>query len=312
MPLSHQSKIYVAGHTGMVGGAVVERLRELGYQNFTLATHKQLDLIDQAATFAWFERERPEIVIHSAALVGGIEANRNRPAEFLYDNLMMAGNVFEGARRVGVEKLLYLASSCMYPRECPQPMREEDLMTGPLEPTNEGYALAKIAGMKLGQTYSRQYGMDCVTVVPCNLYGPNDSFDPVGSHVLAALVRKFVCAKRAGDEAVTMWGTGLARREFLHASDAAAAIVTVLEKYDSREPINIGAGDDVSISELANLVCEVVGYEGAIQWDPSKPDGMPRKLVDSSLIRSLGWAPKIGLRQGIEEMVGIFEEGGHG
>jgi len=296
----------------MVGITLVEKLRSAGYRNLLLAPHSELELRDQVQTFDWFEKNRPEIVVHAAAKVGGIEANRTHMGEFLYDNLVMACNVFEASRRVGAAKVLFIASSCMYPRDCPQPMREEDLMTGPLEPTNEGYAIAKIAGMKLAQTYTAQYGMNCVTAVPCNLYGPNDDFDPVNSHVLSALVRKFVTARDANEPSVTMWGTGVARRELMHVADVASAIVLLMDMYDSSDAINVGPGDDISISELANLVSEAAGYRGEINWDPSKPDGMPRKLMDSSGMRALGWTPHVTLKEGVKEMVALYEKGNHG
>jgi GDP-L-fucose synthase len=291
-------KVYVAGHTGLVGSALVRRLG--GAEGLLVRTIDELDLIDQRATNSFFEKERPEQVYLVAGRVGGIQANSTYPAEFIYQNLMMEANVIHAACRYGAKKLLFTGSSCIYPKLAPQPLREEHLLTGPLEPTNEWYAIAKIAGIKLCQAYRRQYGFAAISAMPTNLYGPGDNFDLQTSHVLPALMRKFHEAKAAGAPAVKVWGTGTPRREFLHVDDLADALVFLMERYDREEIINVGTGEDLTIRELCEMLSEVVGYEGKIEYDPSMPDGTPRKVMDVSRLRSLGWAPRISLRQGIE------------
>ncbi len=298
--MEHSSTIYVAGHRGLVGSALVRRLTEQGYTNIITRTHAELELTDQAAVDAFFAEIKPEYVFLAAAKVGGIMANNTQPAEFIYGNLMVQTNVIESAHRHGVKKLLFLGSSCIYPRLAPQPIKEEYLMTGPLEPTNEPYALAKIAGIIMAQSYTRQYGMNTVSVMPTNLYGINDNFDLTSSHVLPAMIRKFDDAKKNGASSVTLWGTGSPRREFLHVDDMAAACVYLMEHYDDPSIVNIGTGEDVSIKELAEMIKHVVGYEGEIIWDTTKPDGTPRKLLDVSKINGLGWKHKISMEDGIK------------
>lgn len=301
--LQKTHRIYVAGHNGMVGSAIVRLLKERGFSDLLLRTHQELDLCDQAAVRDFFACEKPDTVILAAARVGGIKANMEHLADFLYENLMIQSNVIHQAYLNGVRRLCFLGSSCIYPRECPQPIREEYLMTGPLEPTNEGYAIAKIAGMKMADFYRRQYGADWISVMPCNLYGTNDSFDLNTSHVVSALVKKFVDAADSGADHVEVWGTGSARREFLHVDDAADGILFAMENYQQDGHINLGFGEDVTIKELAELVKEMSGFKGKIVWDASKPDGMPRKRMDISRIRKLGWSPKISLREGIEKTI---------
>ena len=307
--LKLDSKIYVAGHRGLVGSAIVRRLEGLGYTNLVTRRHGELDLTDQAAVRGFFAEERPAFVFLAAAKVGGIRANDRYPAEFIYQNLMIEANVVEAAYRSGVGRLLFLGSSCIYPRLAEQPMREEALLTGTLEPTNEPYAVAKIAGIKLCESYNRQYGTDFRSVMPTNLYGPGDNFDLSDSHVIPALIRKFHEARVSGAPSVEVWGTGEARREFLHVDDMAAACVHVMglpreifaqHTQPMLSHINIGTGQDVTIRELAELVRDVVGFEGEILFDRSKPDGAPRKLLDVSRIRALGWEARIGLREGLE------------
>jgi GDP-L-fucose synthase len=297
--MEHSSKIYVAGHRGLVGSALVRALMQQGYTNIVTRTHAELELTDQSAVNAFFEKEKPEYVFLAAAKVGGIMANSTQPAEFIHGNLAVQTNVIDAAYRHGTKKFLFLGSSCIYPRLAPQPIKEEYLMTGPLEPTNEPYALAKIAGIIMAQSYTRQYGMNTVSVMPTNLYGINDNFDLTSSHVLPAMMRKFDDAKNSGAPSVTLWGTGSPRREFLHVDDMAAACVFLMEHYDDPSIVNIGTGEDVSIKELAELIKKVVGYEGEIIWDSSKPDGTPRKLLDVSKIHSLGWKHKISMQDGI-------------
>ncbi|MCC7464141.1 MAG: GDP-L-fucose synthase [Gammaproteobacteria bacterium] len=299
--MNHGSRIFVAGHRGLVGSAIVRRLRALGHDRLLLRSRQELDLADQAAVRACFERERPEYVFLAAAKVGGIQANATRPAEFIADNLAIQTNVIDAAWRSGTTKLLFLGSSCIYPKHAPQPMREDCLLTGPLEPTNEWYAIAKIAGLKMAAAYRRQYGFDAISAMPTNLYGPGDSFDLANSHVLPALLRKFHEAKLAGAAEVVVWGSGAPRREFLHVDDLADALVLLMQRYSEEAPINVGCGSDISIAELAALIGEVVGFRGRIVYDASKPDGTPRKLLDVSKLGALGWAPKIGLREGITE-----------
>ncbi|MDR6290505.1 GDP-L-fucose synthase [Inquilinus ginsengisoli] len=293
-------RVWVTGHNGMVGSALMRRLAR---ENCTLLTADRttVDLTSQAATEAWMAEERPEVVFAAAGRVGGIAANATHPAEFLYENLMIAANVIHAAHRIGVEKLLYLGSSCIYPRDTAQPIRESRLLTGPLEGTNEAYAIAKIAGVKLVESYARQYGCRFVSAMPTNLYGPNDNFDLETSHVLPALIRRIHEAKVQGQATVTIWGSGRPRREFLHVDDLADACVAVMKRYDNPTPINIGSGEDVAIADLAGLVARVVGYEGQLAFDPSRPDGTPRKLLDTTKLARLGWRPAIGLEDGIRD-----------
>ena len=293
------SAIFVAGHAGLVGSAVLRRLAADGYTNLLTARREQLDLRDQAAVNYWFRAHRPEYVYLVAGTVGGIMANSTRPAEFLYDNMMIHGTVVHASHLFGVTKLLYLGSSCIYPRQATQPITEEELLTGPLEPTNEAYALAKIAGIKLCDSYRRQYGANFISAMPTNLYGPNDNFDLTSSHVLPALIRKFHDAKSAGSAQVEIWGTGSAMREFLHVDDLARACVFLMEHYDQEGHINVGTGEDLSIRALAELVRDIVYPAAELAFDTSKPDGTPRKVLDVSRLRALGWSPTIGLEDGI-------------
>lgn len=298
--LPHDARIYVAGHRGLVGSAITRRLLEAGATSILTAPREDLDLRSQSAVDAWFDRHRPEYVFLVAGTVGGILANSTRPAEFLYDNLMIHATVVHAAWRSGVKRLLYLGSSCIYPRASAQPIREEELLTGPLEPTNEAYAIAKIAGIKLCQAYRKQYGCDFISAMPTNLYGPGDNFSLEDSHVLPALLRRFHDAKIAGLREVTIWGTGSPRREFLHVDDLAGACLFLMESYRGEGHLNVGTGEDVSIRELAEMVREIVAPEVDLRFDASKPDGMPRKLLDVSRIHDLGWRHRIGLREGIE------------
>jgi GDP-L-fucose synthase len=293
-------RVFVAGHRGMVGSALMRRLVQEECRLLT-ATREALDLRDQAAVDRWFDEHRPQAVFLAAARVGGIHANATHPGEFLYDNLAIAANVIEAARRCQVEKLLFLGSSCIYPRLAPQPMPESCLLTGALEPSNEAYAIAKIAGLKLCQAYRRQYGCDFVSVMPTNLYGPHDNFDLASGHVLAALIAKTDAAIRQAGETVEIWGTGQPRREFLHVDDLADAVVFLMQNWSEDEPINIGSGEDVTIAELAGLIARVLGFTGRFVFDPSKPDGAPRKLLDVSKLTALGWRPRIGLAEGIRQ-----------
>jgi GDP-L-fucose synthase len=292
-------KIFVAGHRGMVGSALVRRLEAEAFSNLVTRERAHLDLTDESAVAKFFAKERPDIVIVAAAKVGGIKANNDYPVEFLVENLRIQNNVIRAAHENGVRKLLFLGSSCIYPKFAPQPIQESALLTGPLEPTNDAYAIAKIAGIKLCQAYCREYGKNFISVMPTNLYGPNDNFDLETSHVLAALLRKAHEAKTRDDQRLVVWGTGKPRREFLHVDDLASACLLLLEKYDSPEIINVGYGEDISIRELAELVCDVVGFDGELAWDTTKPEGTPRKLLDVSKIRALGWKPAIPLRDGI-------------
>jgi GDP-L-fucose synthase len=297
--MTPDSRIFVAGHNGLVGSALVRRLEADGASRLLLRSRAELDLRDARAVDAFFAAERPEYVFLAAAKVGGIVANDTYPADFIRDNLAIQLNVIDAAHRHGTDKLLFLGSSCVYPKHAPQPMREEHLLTGPLEPTNEAYAIAKIAGLKLCEAYRRQYGARFISAMPTNLYGPNDNFDLETSHVLPALIRRFHEAKLAGAASVTLWGTGTPRREFLHVDDLADACVHLMLHYDGAEPVNVGWGRDIGIRELAELVAGVVGYEGAVEWDASRPDGTPRKLLDTSRLQGLGWAPRIGLEEGV-------------
>jgi len=299
--LKKSDKIFIAGHRGMVGSALVRRLETERFTNLLTRDRSHLDLSDESAVAKFFAEARPDIVILAAANVGGIKANNDFPVEFLLDNLRIQNNVIRSAYQTGVRKLLFLGSSCIYPKLAPQPIPESALLTGPLESTNEPYAIAKIAGIKLCQAYTREYGTNFISVMPTNLYGPNDNFDLETSHVLAALLRKAHEAKSRNENKLIVWGTGESRREFLHVDDLAAACLLLLEKYDSAEIINIGSGEDVTIRELAKLVCDVVGFDGELVWDKTKPDGTPRKLLDVTRIRVLGWQPTIPLRKGIEQ-----------
>ena len=298
-PMPKDARIYVAGHGGLVGSAVVRRLQAGGFTNVLTATRAQLDLRDQGAVNTWFEQNRPDYVFLVAGTVGGILANSTRPAEFIYDNLMIHGTVVEASHRVGVTKLLYLGSSCIYPRHATQPITEEQLLTGPLEPTNEWYAIAKIAGIKLCQAYRRQYGSDFISAMPTNLYGPEDNFDLSSSHVLPALIRKFHDAKQSGGKAVEIWGTGSPMREFLHVDDLADACVFLIENYSDDMHINVGTGVDLSIRELAEKVRNVVYPAAELHFDTSKPDGTPRKVLDVSRLNNLGWSPSYTLDSGL-------------
>ena len=291
--------ILVAGARGLVGSAVVRRLRRERFQNLLTPTRQELDLSNQAAVNAWFETNRPEYVYLGAGTVGGILANSSRPAEFIYDNLMIHANVIDVAYRTGVRRLLYLGSSCIYPSECPQPIREEYLLTGSLEPSNEPYAIAKIAGIRMCQSYRRQYGCDFISAMPTNLYGPGDNFDLENSHVLPALIRKFHEAKQNGKKKVIIWGSGNPRREFLHVDDLADACLFLMNNYDGAEHINVGTGQDLTIRELAELIREIVHPDAEPEFDRSKPDGTPRRLLDVSRIHALGWKHRIQLKEGI-------------
>ena len=304
--MERDARIYVAGHRGLVGGALVRVLEKQGYQNFLFRTSSELDLRDQAATRAFFAEERPEYVFMAAAKVGGIWANSTYPAEFIYDNLAVELNVIHAAFETRVRKLLFLGSSCIYPRNAAQPMKEDALLTGVLEPTNEPYSVAKIAGIKLCQAYNRQYGTNFISVMPTNLYGPGDNFDLENSHVLPAMIRKFHDARRDRQPAVTLWGTGMPKREFLYVDDMAEACLFLMEHHDGSQIVNIGTGLDVSIAELADLVRKAVGYEGETVWDASKPDGMPRKLLDVSLLHGMGWKHRISLEEGIKTTYRTF------
>lgn len=293
------AKVFVAGHRGLAGSAICRELKRLGFNNLVTRTRQEVDLLDAAAVTRFFELERPTHVFVAAAKVGGIWANNTQPASFLWENLQLQNNLIHGAWQTGVRKLLFLGSSCIYPKHAPQPLHEEYLLTGPLEPTNEWYAVAKIAGIKLCQAYRRQHGCDFISAMPTNLYGPNDNYDLQGSHVLPALIRKFHEAKVRGDREVVCWGTGSPLREFLHADDLARALVFLMEHYSEEQFINVGSGSELTIRELAALVQEVVGFSGGVLWDDRKPDGTPRKLMDSGRLFELGWRPQIGLREGI-------------
>jgi len=306
--MTSQSRIFVAGHRGLVGSAICRRLEHLGYTNVLTATRDQLDLRDQAAVNYWFRANRPEYVYLVAGTVGGILANSTRPAEFIYDNMMIHATVVHSAHLFGATKLLYLGSSCIYPRASTQPMKEEELLTGPLEPTNEAYAVAKIAGIKLCQAYRQQYGSDFISAMPTNLYGPNDNFDLASSHVLPALVRKFHDAREDGRSEVVIWGTGAPRREFLYVDDLADACVFLMQRYSDAMHINIGTGEDLSIRELAELVRRIVHPTATITFDHTKPDGSPRKLLDVSRLHELGWRHRVSLGEGIETTYQWFLE----
>jgi GDP-L-fucose synthase len=299
--MQKESKIYIAGHNGLVGSAIKRNLEKQGFENLICKTREELDLMDEKAVQDFFEKEQPEYVFLAAAKVGGIVANRDYPADFIYQNLKIQNNIIYQAYKNKLKKLLFLGSSCIYPRECPQPIKEEYLLTGELEKTNEAYAVAKIAGIKMCQSFNKQYGTKFISVMPTNLYGPNDNFDLKTSHVLPALIRKFHEAKIENKKQVEMWGTGKAKREFLHVDDLAEACVFLMDNYKDDEIINIGTGEDLSIADLAGIVKRVVGYQGKIVYDTSKPDGTPRKLLDVSKINNLGWKHKIDLDRGIRD-----------
>ncbi len=300
-----ESRIYVAGHHGLAGSGIWRELHRQGFTNLLGRRSVDLDLADTADVERFFEAERPEYVFLAAAKVGGIKANSDFPGDFLFRNLAIQNNVIDAARRFGVRKLLFLGSSCIYPKLASQPLKEEYLLTGPLEPTNEWYAIAKIAGIKLCQAYRRQHGCDFISAMPTNLYGPGDNYDPLCSHVLPALIRRFHQAKVAQAPSVTCWGTGTPLREFLHSEDLGRALVFLMRNYSEEQSINVGSGSDLSIRELAETVARVIGYRGEIHWDPTKPDGTPRKLMDSSRLRSLGWQPQVGFEEGI---VGAYRD----
>ncbi|MDR2214528.1 MAG: GDP-L-fucose synthase [Nevskiaceae bacterium] len=301
-------RIFIAGHRGLVGSALVRRLQHEPDAQLLLRTRQQLDLSNQQDVAQFFERERPDEVYLAAARVGGILANDTRPAEFIRDNLVIQTNVIDAAWRNGVRKLLFLGSSCIYPKLAPQPISEDSLLTGPLEPTNEWYAIAKIAGLKMCQAYRKQYGFDAICAMPTNLYGPGDNFDLAGSHVLPALIRKFTEARRAGADEVEIWGTGKPRREFLHVDDLADACVFLMKHYSDAPPVNVGWGEDISILELAQLVASATNYTGRLHFDSSRPDGTPRKLLDVSRLSALGWKPSISLVEGVRSTVTWYGE----
>jgi GDP-L-fucose synthase len=297
--MNNNQKIFVTGHGGMVGSALVRRLQAGGYTNIVARSHAELDLLDQRAVHAFLAGEKPDYIFIAAAKVGGIHANNQYRADFLYQNLLIESNLIHGAHLAGVQRLMFLGSSCIYPRDCPQPIKEEYLLTGPLEQTNEPYAIAKIAGIKLAESYNRQYGRQYVSVMPTNLYGPNDNYDLANSHVLPALLRKAHDAKLRGDQEYVVWGTGTPMREFLYVDDLADACVYLMEQGYDGELVNIGTGEDVTIRELAETVMDVVGFEGQIVFDTSKPDGTPRKLLDVNRLLGLGWKSRVNLREGI-------------
>ena len=304
--MNKSEKIFVAGHRGLVGSALIRRLEREGFHNLPKRDRSQLDLADERAVQSFFGQERPAVVIFAAAKVGGIKANNDFPVEFLLDNLRIQNNIIHSAHGAGVRKLLFLGSSCIYPKLAPQPIPESALLSGPLESTNEAYAIAKIAGIKLCQAYAREYGANFISAMPTNLYGPNDNFDLETSHVLAALLRKAHEAKTSGAREIVVWGSGKPRREFLHVDDLASACLFLLEKYDSPEIINVGCGEDISIRELAELICDVVGFTGELAWDGTKPDGTPRKVLDIAKLSNLGWQPTIPLRDGIAQTYDWF------
>jgi GDP-L-fucose synthase len=308
MSLLQDETIFVAGHRGMVGSAIHRRLLQDGFTRVLVCRRAELDLLDRAAVRAFFEKERPAIVVDAAAKVGGILANWEQPVEFLLQNLAIQNNLIEAAADFGTRKFLFLGSSCIYPKMAPQPITEDALLTGPLEPTNDAYALAKIAGIKLCQAYAREYGKNFISAMPTNLYGPNDNYDLRNSHVLPALIRKVHEAKQSGARSIPVWGSGNPRREFLHTDDLADACLFLLNHHDQPDLVNVGCGEDVTIRELAETVCDVLGFDGSLEFDPSKPDGTPRKLLDISKIKSLGWRPKIPLRDGIADAYRWFLE----
>ena len=298
--MNYDSRVYVAGNTGLVGSAIVRMLQRKGYSNILTTPSSYYDLRRQEDVGRFFQENKPEYVYLAAAKVGGIGANRDYPASFIYDNLMIQSNVINASRKFGVKKLLFLGSSCIYPKMCEQPIKEEYLLTGPLEPTNDAYAIAKIAGIKMCQAYRKQYGFNAITLMPTNLYGPKDNFDRETSHVLPALISKFSDAQKNDDPSVTCWGDGSAMREFLHVDDLAEACFTCMKYYDSPNPINVGTGADVTIKELAEIIADTVGYDRLINWDTSKPNGTPKKVLNIDKIKTLGWEPKISLADGIK------------
>lgn len=306
--MERNARIFVAGHRGLVGSAIVRHLQADGYSNILSRTRSELDLTNPEAVAQFFAAEKPEYVFLAAAKVGGILANNTYPADFIRENLLIQGNIIDAAYRSGVKKLLFLGSSCIYPKLCPQPIREEYLLTGPLEPTNDAYAIAKIAGIKMCEAYNRQYGTNYISVMPTNLYGPGDNFDLQSSHVLPALIRKFHEAKVVGSPEVVVWGTGSPRREFLHVDDLADAAVYLMDTYSGSEIVNIGVGEDLTIRELAEVIKDTVGYTGELVFDTSKPDGTPRKLLDVSRLTSLGWKARISLREGIQRTYAWYLE----
>ena len=300
-------RIYVAGHHGLVGSAMVRRLQADGASNLILRTHRELDLTDQAAVDAFFATERPDYVFLCAARVGGIHANDTYPAEFIRDNLAIQTNAIHSAWKHGAKKLLFLGSSCIYPRDCPQPIREDYLLTGPLEPTNEAYAIAKIAGLKMCQAYHRQYGFNAIVAMPTNLYGPGDNFHPENSHVVPALIRRFSEATAANMDEVRIWGSGQPRREFMHVDDLATALLMLMQRYDDAQMVNIGSGQEVSIDELAQMIAGIAGYRGKLVFDPMFPDGTPRKRLDATRLEAIGWQPAIDLHAGLSETFAWFK-----
>ena len=308
MPLQKSDKIFIAGHRGLVGSALVRKLQQDGFTRLVTRDRSELDLRNAVDVARFFAQEKPAIVVLAAAKAGGIKANSDLPVEFLLENLEMQNNVVRAAYENGTRKLLFLGSSCIYPKHAPQPIPESALLTGPLEPTNEPYAISKIAGIKLCQAYAREYGANFISAMPTNLYGPNDNFDLLSSHVLPALLRKAHAAKQEGKRELVVWGSGQPRREFLHVYDLAAACVFLLENYDSPDIVNVGCGEDISIRELAELICEIVGFKGELAWDTTKPDGTPRKLLDVSKIHALGWRHQIHFREGIARTYEWFLE----
>ncbi|MGV9012390.1 MAG: GDP-L-fucose synthase [Flavobacteriales bacterium] len=306
--MNQQDKIYIAGHRGMVGSAIARRLQKDGYNNIVARTSSELDLKDQAAVRDFFRKEKPDHVVLAAAKVGGIQANNTYRAQFIYENLMIQNNVIHQAYENGVKRLLFLGSSCIYPKLAPQPLQEESLLTGLLEETNEPYAIAKIAGIKMVESYRRQYGCDYISAMPTNLYGPNDNYDLKNSHVMPALIRKFHTAKQEGAAHVEVWGTGSPMREFLHVNDLADACFYLLQNYHDELFVNVGTGTDLTIKALAELIQDIVGFEGELKWDSSKPDGTPRKLMDVSRLHNMGWKHKIELREGITEVYEAFKK----
>jgi len=300
-------KVFVAGSNGMVGSAVVRLLSTNHKYDIIVRNRKELDLLDSIAVSNFFAVEKIDIVILAAAKVGGIQANMTKPGQFLFENLQIQNNVIHQAYLNNVKKLVFLGSSCIYPKECPQPMKEDYILTGKLEPTNEGYAIAKIAGLKMCEVYKKQYGFDSISLMPCNLYGPNDSFDLQHSHVLSALVKRFSDAVANGLDEITLWGTGIAKREFMHVDDLAKALVFLMENYHDAEMINVGTGTDISIKELAELIADKAGFKGTISWDASKPDGMLKKCMDVSKLNALGFKPEITLSDGIDQMINIYK-----